>query len=92
MFDANSRYSAVDDYVVPDAQGRPVKIKKIRFIPTTPATVTRQITESDRPDLLAYLYYQAADRFWRIADANQVMDPADLLSPIGRRIWIPPRT
>jgi hypothetical protein len=92
MFDANSRYTTVDDYVVPDAQGRPVKIKKIRFIPNTPATVTRQITAADRPDLLAYAYYQAADRFWRIADANQVMDPAELFIPIGRRIWIPSRT
>jgi hypothetical protein len=92
MFDPDSRYAPVDDYVVLDAQGRQVKIKKIRFIPNTPATLTRQVTQSDRPDLLAFAYYQAADHFWRIADANQVMDPAELLTPIGRLIWIPSRT
>ncbi len=92
MFDPTSRYAQVDDYIVADSQGRKVKIKKIRFIPAVSATVTRQITQSDRPDLLAYAYYQAADYFWRIADANQVMDPAELLSPLGRRISIPTRT
>lgn len=92
MFDPDSRYASVGVYVVPDAQGRPVKIKKIRFIPPTPATVTRQITQTDRADLLAYAYYRAADRFWRIADANEVMDPAELLEPTGRIIGIPPRT
>jgi len=91
MFDPTSRYYGVADYDVEDAQGRQVKIKRIRFIPPTPATVTRQVTQSDRPDLMAYAYYQAADRFWRIADANAVMDPAELLFPLGKRILIPPR-
>ena len=91
MFDSTSRYFTVEDYTVEDSQGRPVKIKKIRFIPATPATVSRQVTRSDRPDLMAYAYYQAADRFWRIADANVVMDPAELLTPLGRLILIPPR-
>jgi len=91
MFDTNSRYFALDDYIVQDAQGRSVKIKKVRFIPPTPATVTRQIAQSDRPDLMAYVYYQAADRFWRIADANIVMDPAELTATIGKLILIPPR-
>lgn len=91
MFDATSRYYTVEDYAVEDAQGRPVKIKKIRFIPATAATVTRQVTQSDRPDLMAYAYYQAADRFWRIADANVVMEPGELLTPLGKLILIPPR-
>jgi len=92
MFDATSRYFSVSDYVVPDAQGRPVNIKKIRFIPATPASLTRQITGPDRTDLMAYAYYQAADQFWRIADANQVMDPAELVATVGQRILIPPRS
>jgi hypothetical protein len=92
MFDSSSRYASVDDYTVPDSRGRSVKIKKIRFIPKTPATLTRQVVQGDRQDLLAYLYYQAPERFWRIADGNEVMDPAELVAQIGELIRIPPRS
>ena len=92
MFDSSSRYAPVGDYTVKDSRGRQVKIKKIRFIPLTPARLTRQVVQSDRPDLLAYLYYQAPERFWRVADANEVMDPAELIAQIGRLIRIPPRS
>lgn len=92
MFDPTSRYASVDDYAVQDAQGRSVKIKKIRLIPNTPATLSRQVVQGDRSDLLAFLYYQAPDRFWRIADANWVLDPAELVKHPGATIWIPPRS
>jgi len=92
MFTSNSRYARVEDYEVRDAQGRPAKIKKVRFIPGTLANLTRQIVQWDRPDLLAFLYYQEPDRFWRIADANEVMDPAELVEELGAIIRIPPRS
>lgn len=92
MFDSTSRYTSVDDYTVKDSQGRQVKIKKIRFIPATPAKLTRQVVQGDRQDLLAYLYYQAPERYWRIADANEVMDPDELVVQPGRQILIPPKS
>ena len=92
MFNSNSRYARVEDYEVKDAQGRPAKIKKVRFVPDTPASLTRLVVQGDRPDLLAFLYYQEPDRFWRIADANEVMDPAEFLEEQGAIIRIPPRS
>ena len=92
MFDPTSRYAKVGDYIVNDSMDRPVKIKKIRFLPAANAALTRQITGADRPDLMAHGYYGAADQWWRIADANYVTDPADLTIPVGKRIAIPPRS
>jgi hypothetical protein len=92
MFDADSRYASVATYVVTDARGRPVIIKKMRFIPETPAQLAHRVAQPDRPDLLAHQYYKAAQLFWRIADANQVMDPATLVAEPGVLIKIPPRS
>jgi hypothetical protein len=92
MFDADSRYASLAPYVVTDALGQPVTIKKIRVIPETPAQLAHRVTQPDRPDLLAHQYYKAAHLSWRIADANQVMDPATLVAEPGVLIKIPPRT
>ncbi len=92
MFDSDSRYFPVENYQVPDPQGNPVKIKKVRFIPDTPGNLTRQVVQGDRPDLIAFLYYQEPNLFWRIADANQVIDPAQLVEQVGTPIRIPARS
>jgi nucleoid-associated protein YgaU len=90
MFDPDSRYNSLDTYTAPDDQGRPVKIVKVRFIPNTPAQLSHTVTQSDRPDLLAFQYYRRPVWFWRIADANSVLDPADMVIP-GLVIKIPPQ-
>jgi hypothetical protein len=92
MFDPTSRYASVADYTVNDDQGRPVTIKKVRFIAPVHAPITRATEQPDRPDLLGFQYYKAPEQFWRIADANLVMDPAELVAQPGQRIKIPPRT
>jgi nucleoid-associated protein YgaU len=92
MFDPESRYANVADSKTTDDAGRPVVVKRIRFISTPPATITHVVTEPDRPDLLAHRYYQAPDLFWRIADANEVRDPADLCRESGTVLRIPART
>ena len=91
MFDQTSRYAEVATYTVTDAQGRQVTIKKVRFIPPTPGVLTRRIVQGDRPDLLAHEYYRAPEQFWRIADANPVTDPAELVDQPGKRIRVPER-
>lgn len=90
MFDPDSRYRSLETYPVQDDQGRAVKIVKIRFIPPTPAQLSHTVTQSDRPDLLAFQYYRRPTLFWRIADANDVVDPAELVNP-GEVIKIPPQ-
>jgi len=91
MFDPTSRYAPVADYNVTDAQGRTVTIKKIRFIPQVDAQISRRIEQPARPDLLAFEYYRAPEQFWRIADANSVMDPTELVAEPGKLVKIPPR-
>jgi nucleoid-associated protein YgaU len=61
----------------------------MRIIPQTPATVRHVVRQHERLDLLAYEYYRDPEKFWLIADANDVMDPEDLLNP-GNAILIPP--
>ncbi len=92
MFDSDSRYFEVEDFEVPDGRGGTVKVKKLRLTrqPHTPAA--RRVVEQDRPDLLAHEYFRNATQFWKIADANILKDPWDLVSKPGRMIKLPERT
>jgi nucleoid-associated protein YgaU len=89
MIFKGSRYEQTGTCIVPGAQGRPITALKIRFIPPTPAGFLYSYTTDQRLDLLAYQYYGNPEKFWRIADANNEMDPEDLLEP-GRQLLIPP--
>lgn len=89
MIFKDSRYARTETYIVTDAHGNPHPALKIRLIPRTAAVFRHTVTDSDRLDLLAYQYYGKADRFWRIGDANNEVQPDDLLQP-GRQVLIPP--
>lgn len=90
MFFSESRYLNVREYVVEDAQGRPVKVKRTR--PTLGLAGSFQYTVKlgDRLDLLAQQFYRSSRKWWLICDANPgLMYPDDLLEP-GRVLTIPP--
>jgi nucleoid-associated protein YgaU len=90
VFFSESRYLSVDEYVVQDAQGRAVKVKRTR--PTLDLTGSFQYTVKlgDRLDLLAQQFYRSPRKWWLICDANPgLMYPDDLLQP-GRVLTIPP--
>lgn len=89
MIFKNSRYAKVDIYTVTDAQGNQHQALKIRMVPATPSFFQHTVTNNDRLDLLAFQFYGKADRFWRICDANNAMQPEELLEP-GRLVNIPP--
>ena len=63
-----------------------------RFIPA-PGSLTivaRHVASAlDRPDLLGAKYLGDALLYWRIADANAVVDPNELTDTLGRRVDIP---
>jgi hypothetical protein len=46
------------------------------------------VVDGDRPDLLAFRYLGSADQWWRIADANPVLDPGELTGTPGRHVRI----
>jgi hypothetical protein len=51
-----------------------------------------QVREGDRRDTLAHTHLLDAFLWWRLADANRVLDPRDLEEPPGRwlRVTGPP--
>ena len=46
------------------------------------------IVEGDRRDVLAFRHLGDAELWWRLADANGIVDPRDIASPVGRRLRI----
>lgn len=89
MIFKGSRYETTGTYRVRDAKGRLVTALNIRAIPATPAGYFHTFAAGERLDLLAFQYYGDPEKFWLIADANDEMDPEDLLDP-GRLLRIPP--
>jgi len=80
MFSKNSRYRKQPFAVTIDPRGRRLKSVTLRATPETGGTFLHTITEGDRLDHLAYKYYKAPKKWWRIVDANQeFFSPLDLL-------------
>jgi hypothetical protein len=89
MFFKGSRYEDVPEDVLATPAG-PVRYKRVRFIPPTPARLAHLLVQGERLDHLAFLAYQDPERSWRIADANFATWPPDLVTEIGARVLIPP--
>ncbi|MFI6875336.1 LysM domain-containing protein [Streptomyces sp. NPDC050400] len=92
MFTPASRYHGIEvaRYQPPD-DGDPIPYVRRRLLPD-PATLTpigfRTVAESDRLDRIAAAAFGDPELFWRIADANPVLDPAELTDRPGRRLLI----
>lgn len=70
---------------------RQVYVKR-RFIPALSSiaiAIRHAVQSSERPDLLAAKYLGDPLLYWRIADANAVVDPNELTDTLGRRVDIP---
>ncbi|WP_247828955.1 hypothetical protein [Arthrobacter antioxidans] len=89
MFFKGSRYARTPEASMPGPDGHELHYKTTRFIEDAPATTGHIISGGERLDLIAYFYYRLPDRFWRICDANAVMDPSRLEQDVGRKINIP---
>ena len=89
MFFRGSRYEHVPtaEYVTED--GRVIPYKSLRPIPPTPGLTGHVVDDGERIDRLAFAEVRDPERFWRIADANVVIDARDLLAEPGRVIDIP---
>ncbi|HEY8204613.1 MAG TPA: hypothetical protein VIF81_07800 [Pyrinomonadaceae bacterium] len=92
MFQFSSRYYNLETvtFVLPD--GRPVPYKRRRFLPqgeTMPVLIEVTVAQGDRLDLITARTLGDPEQFWRIADANNAMNPFDLTTEIGRRLRVP---
>jgi hypothetical protein len=92
MFDHDSRYRNLPVLHDTDAQGRTVAYISRRFLPpagTLPVLTKLVCKEGDRLDHLAARVLGNATLFWRIADANDAIDPTDLTGTPGRELIVP---
>ncbi|GAA2634745.1 LysM domain-containing protein [Paractinoplanes durhamensis] len=91
-YPSTSRYAGAEIAVHTMPDGTEVRYAKHRLLPALPGeddTVPHVVTVGERPDHLGQRYFGAADQWWRIADANAVLDPRELTGEPGRRIDIP---
>jgi hypothetical protein len=92
MFDYTSRYFSLETATHDAPDGRILSYKRRRFLPrgaamTLLAEVT--VTQGDRLDLITARTLGDPEQFWRVADANDAMNPFDLTVEPGRRLRVP---
>jgi len=86
MFDPNSRYYNLPNAIYDDGTGRRIAYKRRRFLPqgdAMPVLARVVVLDGDRLDLIAARTIGAPEQFWRIADANNALNPFDLTAEIG---------
>lgn len=91
-YTASSRYRGVAIATYTGADGRSIAYGLRRLIAPRReiAIVAHHVVQGgERPDLLAHATYGDALLDWRIADANAVIDPAELTDTLGAVIALP---
>jgi len=91
MFEQRSRYYALEDASITSLDGRVIAYKRRRFLPEgekMPLLVEVTVTEGDRLDLITARTLGDPEQFWRVCDANNTMNPSDLIEP-GRILRVP---
>ena len=95
MFDPTSRYYNIDTatltVVDPDGQPRIIAYKRRRFVPPIEGTTTlveHTVAQGERLDNITARYLGDPTQFWRVCDANLVLDPDELSIAAGRVIRI----
>lgn len=92
MFDHTSRYYnlATAHFVAPDGEAVPYKTR--RFLPrgaSMPLLAEATVRAGDRLDLITARTLGDPEQFWRVADANEAMNPFDLTAEPGRALRVP---
>ena len=92
MFDPKSRYYKLPTATYVVADGEHILYKRRRFLPhgaSMPLLAEVTVRDSDRLDLISYRTLGDPLQFWRVADANDAMNPSDLTDEPGRVLRIP---
>lgn len=92
MFTFTSRYYNLETVTHTLADGRTVNYKRRRLLPPgepMQLLVEVAVTEGDRLDLITARTLGDPEHFWRVADANNAMNPFDLTTEIGRVLRVP---
>jgi hypothetical protein len=94
MFDPTSRYAKKELATCTLADGSVVRYVRRRFCPAgeeLPLLVEVTVQDGDRLDLMTHRTLGDALQFWRVCDANDAMNPCELLAPerIGSPLRVP---
>ena len=92
MFEPNSRYYNLKTATFTTREGEQVSYVLRRFLPRgedLPTLSEVIVSEGDRLDNLTARTLGDPEAFWRVADANNAMDPADLTAEPGKTLKIP---
>ena len=92
MFDSASRYASLATSVYTRADGRQITYVQRRFLPRgddLSLLVELTVSASDRLDLMANRTLGAPEAWWWIGDANDGMNPPELLEEAGEKLRIP---
>lgn len=93
MISPTSRYARVEQATwTPPGGGDPIRYLRRRFLPpgeSLPTLATVELTDGDRLDLIAGRVLGDPEHFWRICDAENAMNPAELTAVPGRRLRVP---
>jgi hypothetical protein len=92
VFEANSRYYLLETAQMTTPDGRTVSYKRRRFLPQSssmPLLVEVTVAQGDRLDLITARTLGDPEQFWRVCDANDAMDPFDLVAEPGRVVRVP---
>jgi hypothetical protein len=91
-FPPTSRYAGIGvDAYAPGGGEPPLPYLRRRLCPRQDRLALLYevaVVEGDRRDLLAARHLGDPELWWRLADANAVLDPRGLTEPIGRRLRV----
>jgi hypothetical protein len=86
-----SRYYGIEQAVYRAVDGEEIPYLRRRLLPQ-PESLAQigeyVVREGDRPDLVANQFLGDPEQWWRIADANPVLDPRELTDTAGKKIRI----
>ena len=91
MFEATSRYYSLETVTL-TADDCVIAYKRRRFLPrgdALPILVELVVAEGDRLDVIAARTLGDPEHYWRICDASNAMNPADLTAEPGRTLRVP---
>src|SRR5215471_4724099 len=86
-----SRYYAIEQKTLELSDGTSLPYLGRRIVPLPDRFVTLEIhivVQGERPDPVAYQFLGDAEQYWRICDANSVLQPEELTARPGSQIRI----
>jgi hypothetical protein len=95
VFDKTSRYYKMNiaTMTMLDSDGllREIRYVRRRFIPSSDGLTTlveHSVTQGERLDTITARYLGDPTQFWRVCDANDVLQPTELTEEVGNIIKI----